>query len=53
MGIWTSKGTDPEVKKGIKEILTDLENQKKSARIYVIIGIVLSGLFGYVLGKFL
>lgn len=53
MGISSAKGPDPGVKKTLTEIQEELENQKKSAKINLIIGIVLSGLFGYVLGKFL
>lgn len=46
MGIFTSKGTDPEVKKGIEELR---KNRKRD----LVISIIASGTFGAILGYLL
>jgi len=52
MGIGISKGPDPNVRKGVEELKKEMKNQKRTQRIYLIIGIVASGFLGYFLGKF-
>jgi len=52
MGIFIQKGPDPEVRKGIEKLQKEIQNQKRTQRIYLIIGITASGFLGYFLGKF-
>ena len=52
MGIFTQKGPDPEVKKGIEELKKEIRNQKRTQIIYLMIGITASGFLGYFVGKF-
>lgn len=49
MGIFITKGTDPEVKKGIEELR---KNRKRDMIISIISSGTFGAILGYLLGKF-
>jgi len=49
---WWKKDDIEKATKGIDDLKAELRSQKRSAKIYLIIGTVFSGIFGYILGKF-